>query len=182
MTRDANRRAGVDHNPWTWNILPGIVLGFASHWVLTKYIEGKENRLGDSTDEDDDDEVLSSVQAPDEELKMILCVNKELGMRAGKIAAQCAHAAVGVVENMRRHNEHLLQQWKTYGAAKIAVQCPNQQQLLEIQGLAREKGIPNYLVTDAGRTQIAAGSMTVLALGPWGKSQLDQLTGHLKLV
>ena len=31
----------------------------------------QENRLGDSTDEDDDDQILDSVQAPDEELKMV---------------------------------------------------------------------------------------------------------------
>ena len=53
---------------------------------------------------------------------------------------------------------------------------------LELQGVAREQGIPCYLVTDAGRTQIAAGSKTVLALGPWAKSKLDQLSGHFKLV
>lgn len=47
---------------------------------------------------------------------------------------------------------------------------------------AKQEGIPCYLVTDAGRTQIAAGSHTVLALGPWGKSRLDKLTGHLGLL
>lgn len=53
---------------------------------------------------------------------------------------------------------------------------------MRIQAEAREEGIPCYLVTDAGRTQIAAGSQTVLALGPWGKSRLDKLTGHLGLL
>ncbi len=47
---------------------------------------------------------------------------------------------------------------------------------------ADELNIPYYLVEDAGRTQIAAGSKTVLALGPWKKSTLDELTGHLKLL
>lgn len=53
---------------------------------------------------------------------------------------------------------------------------------LQLQAAAREQDIPCYLVTDAGRTQIAAGSRTVLAIGPWGKSRLDTLTGHLKLL
>ena len=53
---------------------------------------------------------------------------------------------------------------------------------LQLQAAAQEQDIPCYLVTDAGRTQIAAGSKTVLAIGPWGKSRLDTLTGHLKLL
>jgi PTH2 family peptidyl-tRNA hydrolase len=47
---------------------------------------------------------------------------------------------------------------------------------------AEEEGIVNYIVEDAGRTQIAAGSRTVLALGPASVSLLDALTGHLKLL
>lgn len=36
-------------------------------------------------------------------------------------------------------------------------------------------------IFDAGRTQIAAGSRTVLAIGPALCSDIDKLTGHLKL-
>lgn len=42
--------------------------------------------------------------------------------------------------------------------------------------------IPNYIVVDAGRTQIAAGSETVLALGPGNVSEINQVTGSLKLL
>jgi peptidyl-tRNA hydrolase, PTH2 family len=35
---------------------------------------------------------------PKEELKMVLCVNDALKMGKGKIGAQCAHAAVGVLQ------------------------------------------------------------------------------------
>ena len=45
-------------------------------------------------------------------------------------AAQCAHAAVGVVENLRKHDKKLLHQWELWGAAKIAVKCPSQQLLV----------------------------------------------------
>ena len=37
------------------------------------------------------------------------------------------------------------------------------------------------LVRDAGRTQVAAGTATVLAVGPGNAALIDQLTGHLKL-
>jgi peptidyl-tRNA hydrolase len=47
---------------------------------------------------------------------------------------------------------------------------------------AQADGLPAYLVTDAGRTQIAAGSKTVLAIGPAPKSRIDQITGSLSLL
>jgi peptidyl-tRNA hydrolase len=37
------------------------------------------------------------------------------------------------------------------------------------------------LVLDAGRTQVAAGSKTVLAVGPAPKTKIDTITGNLKL-
>jgi len=39
-----------------------------------------------------------------------------------------------------------------------------------------------YIVEDAGRTQIAAGSQTVLAIGPAPVKVLEEITGHLKLL
>lgn len=47
---------------------------------------------------------------------------------------------------------------------------------------ATNDGLMTYLVVDAGRTQIAAGSKTVLAIGPAPKSQIDAVTGHLRLL
>lgn len=170
------------HNAWTWKFLPGIVIGFVAHWWLSKNRDDKGHNSGSASHEDQHHQPLEPVLPPEEELKMVMCVNTELGMRAGKIAAQCAHAAVGVVKLIRKHNHSLLKQWEEYGSAKIAVKCPNQAQLLQLQEAAKAQGIPCYLVTDAGRTQIAAGSQTVLAMGPWGKSKLDKLTGHMKLV
>jgi peptidyl-tRNA hydrolase len=47
---------------------------------------------------------------------------------------------------------------------------------------AKEAGLPLYMVADAGRTQIAAGSKTVLAVGPAPQSLVDQVTGSLALL
>jgi hypothetical protein len=47
---------------------------------------------------------------------------------------------------------------------------------------ALQRGLPAYIVQDAGRTQIAAGSQTVLAIGPGPKSVIDTVTGHLSLL
>lgn len=60
----------------------------------------------------------------------------------------------------------------------LLTHCP--QAVLEKK--AKAAGIGTYIVFDAGRTQIPAGSQTVLAIGPAPKSQIDQITGHLKLL
>ena len=38
-------------------------------------------------------------------------------------------------------------------------------------------GLVTYIVADAGRTQIAAGSQTVLAIGPATAKLLEYITG-----
>lgn len=53
---------------------------------------------------------------------------------------------------------------------------------MSLESQARSLRLPTYMVADAGRTQIAAGSRTVLAIGPGPKSVIDQVTGHLKLL
>lgn len=47
---------------------------------------------------------------------------------------------------------------------------------------AQSLGVTAEVIQDAGRTQIEAGSMTVLGVGPAPKSVVDKITGHLKLL
>ena len=37
---------------------------------------------------------------------------------------------------------------------------------MQLKKTAEKKGLVNYVIRDAGRTQIAAGSRTVLGVGP----------------
>ena len=53
--------------------------------------------------------------------------------------------------------------------------------LLAIAEGARRLGLPSHVVADAGRTQVAAGSRTVLAVLGAGE-EVDKLTGRLKLL
>ena len=48
--------------------------------------------------------------------------------------------------------------------------------------MAKKNDIANYLVTDAGRTQVPESTITVLGLGPDEDEILDKLTGDLKLL
>jgi PTH2 family peptidyl-tRNA hydrolase len=51
-----------------------------------------------------------------------------------------------------------------------------------LQATAISLGLVAEVIADAGRTQIASGSHTVLGIGPAPKSLVDQVTGHLKLL
>ena len=77
----------------------------------------------------------------------------------------------------------MLRQWERYGQAKIAVQARGGEEELEaLRAQARSLGVTAEVIADAGRTQIASGSRTVLGVGPAPKSVVDQVTGHLKLL
>lgn len=117
-----------------------------------------------------------------EEVKMVLVVRKDLKMGTGKIAAQCAHAAVATVEKLIEQNHPVLGQWRASGYPKVVVQCPDEPALMGLAAKAKAAQLPYYIIRDAGRTQIAAGSKTVLAVGPGPKSLVDSVTGELKLL
>ena len=64
----------------------------------------------------------------------------------------------------------------------MALKVESDEALNELARMAQLKGLVTYIVEDAGRTQIAAGSRTVLAIGPAPVSAFESLTGHLKLL
>jgi PTH2 family peptidyl-tRNA hydrolase len=113
---------------------------------------------------------------------MLLVVNTELSMGKGKVAAQCCHAAVGCYKRAQVQCPSAVKAWERTGCAKIAVKCPSTTMLEDIAVRAMEKDIPLYLVEDAGRTQIEAGSRTVLGLGPAPVHVFEGVTSHLKLM
>ncbi|KAJ4144632.1 hypothetical protein LMH87_003507 [Akanthomyces muscarius] len=123
-----------------------------------------------------------------EECKLVLVVRTDLGMTKGKIAAQCSHATLACYKALAGNPDpnsterKMLARWEKYGQAKIAVQLKSQDEMLQLCRKARGMGLTAEVVKDAGRTQIEAGSMTVLGVGPAPKSLIDEVTGHLKLL
>lgn len=109
----------------------------------------------------------------------------------GKIAAQCSHATLACYKALSRAaakngnsspEARLLSRWERYGQAKIAVQVKSEDELKSLRAAARASGVTAEVIADAGRTQIDAGSLTVLGVGPAPKSLVDKVTGHLKLL
>ena len=167
-------------------------------------VDGGDESEGESDSESDDDAAaaagggrpMTSAYAAsakwgllDAPYKMLLCVNMDLKdeagkstkMKPGKVAAQCCHAVLGAYKRGARKAPAAVKWWSMTGQAKVCVKVPKEEELLELQATLAAAGIVSYLVEDAGRTQVAPGSKTVLAVGPAPVKVLDQFTKHLKL-
>ena len=94
---------------------------------------------------------------------------------------QCSHAAVLAYKQSRIQDPRSLEEWENCGQAKVVVRCDDEVELLAVARSSREMGLVTSLIRDAGRTQIAPGSKTVLGVGPAPADLVDKVTGHLKL-
>ncbi|KAF2024414.1 PTH2-domain-containing protein [Setomelanomma holmii] len=135
-------------------------------------------------DSEDDDSVPADFKGNKEECKMVLVVRTDLGMTKGKIGAQCGHATLACYKHFLKNapNSPILRRWEVLGQAKVALQVKSEEELELLQAQALSLGLVAHIIHDAGRTQIASGSATVLGIGPAPKSVMDQVTGHLKLL
>ncbi|KAF2404868.1 PTH2-domain-containing protein [Trichodelitschia bisporula] len=135
------------------------------------------------SDYDSDSSIGSLADTPtSEECKLVLVVRTDLGMTKGKIAAQCSHATLACYKALLAHAPGTLRAWERGGQAKIATQVKSEEELLVLQATAASLGLCARVVRDAGRTQIAAGSVTVLGVGPGPRGVVDRVTGGLKLL
>ncbi len=112
------------------------------------------------------------------ELAQYIIVNSSLGMNKGKIAAQVAHAAVSVLDKADRET---ISEWKMTGMKKIVLKVASTEELIELFEKVKRK-LPCALITDAGRTQIEAGSKTCFACGPIDENEGKKYFSHLKLL
>ena len=113
---------------------------------------------------------------------MVFVVNHALKMGKGKIAAQVGHGAVKAFIDAGRKSPGHLQAWLSTGQKKICVKGTDAEHLTELEQQANDLDILASTVHDAGHTQIPSGSLTILALGPADATQLEPITGALKLL
>jgi len=107
---------------------------------------------------------------------MYYFVNKDLKMKGGKIAAQCSHGMQYVCENISIQSLYTRQvyaAWRDTGCAKIILYA-TETQMEELYN-----SFPSEKVIDAGHTQVAPNSFTVLALYP---RKRDDTFSEFKLV
>ena len=74
-----------------------------------------------------------------------------------------------------------LRAWEDEGEKVVCLRCESLQELQQLHATAAGSGLPAYLVCDAGRTEVDAGSATVVAIGPAPEDLVDSITGHLRL-
>ncbi|XP_004501150.1 uncharacterized protein [Cicer arietinum] len=164
------------------NFIPGLVIGFICG-LLIDLSKPTRNHLSKKIfSSTKHQHQLSLSSNDDQDLKLILVVRQDLKMKSGKIASQCAHAATGMYAELMRSDRSLLRQWEQCGQPKIVVTCRNQQEMNKLKEAAESIGLPTFVVADAGRTQVSAGSKTVLAVGPGPKASVDSVTGRLALL
>ncbi|KZP32209.1 PTH2-domain-containing protein [Athelia psychrophila] len=117
-----------------------------------------------------------------DDCKLVLVVRTDLGMSLGKVAAQCSHATLACYQTLTASNPVLVRQWERTGQTKIALKCDSEDELLLLEAKARSLNLCARSIRDAGRTQIAAGSRTVLGIGPAPARLINQVTGKLRLL
>lgn len=140
-------------------------------------------------------------------MKQMLVVRRDLKMRRGKEAAQCAHASMKVLLDRKvsygidrggsdpfdadaRLDSQLVidasdidNEW-LFGPEhkKVCVSVDSEEELLDCVTKAQEAGIPVAMITDQGRTEFGGvPTNTVAAIGPATDEDLEPITGHLRL-
>ncbi|NWI87812.1 PTH2 hydrolase, partial [Pitta sordida] len=161
------------------NVAAGVVCGLCLGWGIRGRFRRKPkagtppppNNLWNEAD----------VMGESGDFKMVLVVRTDLKMGKGKVAAQCCHAAVSAYKQAQRRNPELLEQWEYCGQPKVVLKAPDEETLVRLLDEAKRLGLTVSLIQDAGRTQIAPGSRTVLGIGPGPVEVIDKVSGHLKL-
>lgn len=111
--------------------------------------------------------------------KLALIVRSDLGMSKGKIAAQVAHAAVAAA--LRNQHSAQFAAWLRDGQPKVVLKLDGADELEELCAAAEAAGLPVERIRDAGRTQVAPGTLTCCAIGPAPDEEVDPAVKELTL-
>lgn len=115
------------------------------------------------------------------EYKMVLVVREDLPMGAGKVGAQCAHGAVGAVNIASKTTRMELGKWELDGQKKVTLGVRSLARFEDLVREAKAARLPTFVVEDAGRTEVEAGTKTMVAIGPASTEAIDKITGSLRL-
>jgi peptidyl-tRNA hydrolase, PTH2 family len=115
------------------------------------------------------------------EHKLVIVARKDLKLSAGKLAAQVGHAAVDCALKAKRFQPSEFDAWYEQGQKKVVVKAENERALFDLKVAAERMGLTTALIADAGHTELAPGTITVLGVGPARDIDVDKVTGHLAL-
>ena len=112
-------------------------------------------------------------------LKQVIVVRRDLDWGKGKLAAHCAHAAVGSVLLV---DQEVVNRWGREGGMKVVVRVNDLKDFDVVYKKVKAAKLPHFLVKDAGKTQLKRGTVTALGIGPADAKKIDRITGKLKLL
>lgn len=134
-------------------------------------------------------------------VKQVVLVRTDLNMSVGKIASQVAHACMSVFfQKLVKTNDdinisfnnpdyYIVQHSKYFdeyieGAfKKVVLAVDSEKQLLDLYQKAKAKNIHCSLIRDSGLTEFnLVPTYTTVCIGPWLDSEIDKITGNLKLL
>jgi peptidyl-tRNA hydrolase, PTH2 family len=111
--------------------------------------------------------------------KQVILVRQDLKLPKGKMAAQSAHASV---EAVLRSDSEMVKKWRSEGMAKIVLKVKDEKELIQYFQEAKDNDLVASLITDAGRTVIAPGTKTCVAIGPDDEEEINKITEKLSLM
>lgn len=115
------------------------------------------------------------------ETKLVIVARRDLKLSAGKLAAQVGHASVDCALRAMRYQRDVFDKWHAEGQKKVVVKADNERELFRLKMEAERAGLTTVLIADAGHTELAPGTITVLGVGPARDQDVDKITGNLPL-
>ena len=112
-------------------------------------------------------------------MKQVIVIRQDIKMSKGKLAAQCCHASVSAVLKSRHT---AVKKWELEGQKKVILKTKSMEALLELKKKCDRLGLASSLISDAGHTELAAGTVTALGIGPDEENKIDKVTGSLPLL
>jgi PTH2 family peptidyl-tRNA hydrolase len=116
------------------------------------------------------------------EFKQAIILRTDLGMGKGKMVAQGAHASLHAFQKTVEKSKEIAYAWEEEGCRKIVLRAASERELMTLFEKAKKTGLPVTYIRDAGATQLEAGTITALGIGPWKSEEIDEVTKHLKLL
>lgn len=113
------------------------------------------------------------------DLKQVIVVRQDLKLPKGKMAAQVAHASV---EAVLRSSSDKVNEWHSKGMKKIVLKVENEQEMLKLWQNSKDLKMVASIITDAGKTVVAPGTRTCLAIGPDAEDKIDSVCAKLKMM
>lgn len=119
-----------------------------------------------------------------DDYKQVILIRQDLKLPKGKIAAQAAHASVDAVLKLMSDSsgKDLVKSWRNEGMRKIALKIVDEGELYKYIQQAKDIGLVTSVITDAGKTVVAPGTVTCGAIGPDLIEKIDRITKDVPLL